>query len=271
MVDFKALFNQALQIADRVESLLAGDSNPIPTADPGLGLAPEPITMATHHSYALGMYAHARSYFRATVVLAKDGLADEALTLGRSLFKDSLRLAILSKTDDEVRQIDGLIGWLVDGVGRAIGLYREAKKLGVGYDHEAVSDYFEDERRKMLGYRERRGSGRRVSALFSEQQLKKAALDDGRSDSWWLHEVGDQMVHGNYFAHRMRHVTADDGTALVVIQDSNPRALIDIAAYAVEPVEVSHQNICAILDLPAMPELGALVNDMEELQAAAAS
>ena len=271
MVDFKDLLRQAMQLAERVESLLAGDSNPIPTTDPGRGVAPESITMPTHLSYALGMYARARSYFLATLVLARDGLADEALALGRSLFEDSLRLAILAKTDDEVRQIDGLIGWLLDGVRRAIGLYREAKNLGVGYDHEAVIGYFEDERHKMLGYRKRRGSGRKVPALFSEHQLKKAALDDGRSDSWWLHEVGDQMVHGNYFAHRMRHVTADDGTALVAIRDSHPRALIDIVAYAVESVVVSHQSICAILDLPAMPELDELVNDLEELQADAAA
>jgi hypothetical protein len=269
MVDSNDLLRQAMGLAERVELLLAGVSNPIPTADPGSGLVPEPITMPTHHTYTLGMYARARSYFRATLVLAEDGLADEALTLGRSLFEDSLRLAILAKSDDQAHQIDGLIGWLLDGVRRAVGLYREARTLGVGYDHEAVIGYLENERSKMLGYRERRGSGRRVSDLFSEQQLKKAALDDGRPDAWWLHEVGDQMVHGNYFAHRMRHTTADDGTALVAIRDSHPRALIDIVAYAVESVVVSHQSICRVLDLPTMPELDTLVNDLENVQAAA--
>jgi hypothetical protein len=151
----------------------------------------------------------------------------------------------------------------------AAGLYREAKKLGVGYDHEAVITHFEDERRKMIGYRERLGSGRRGPALFSEQQLKSAALDNGRSDSWWLHEVADQMVHGNYFAHRMRYVAAGDGAAQVAIRDSNPQALIDIVAFAFESVVVSHQSICAILDLPGMPELDELVNDLEQLQATA--
>ena len=77
------------------------------------------------------------------------------------------------------------------------------------------------------------------------------------------------MVHGNYFAHRMRHTTADDGTALVAIRDSHPRALIDIVAYAVESVVVSHQSICRVLDLPTTHELDTLVNDLENVQAAA--
>jgi hypothetical protein len=213
------------------------------------------------------MYARARSYFRATLVLAKDGLADEALALGRSLFEDSLRLAVLAKLDDEVDRIDGLIGWLLDGVRRAIGLFQEAERLGVGDDHQLVISHFEAERRKMVGYRGRRGSGRKASAIFSEQQLKKAALNDGRSGGWWLHEVGDQMVHGNYFAHRLRHASADDGIARVAIRDPHPGALVDVVAYAVESVAVSHQSICAILDLPTMPELDDVVSALERVQA----
>jgi hypothetical protein len=68
----------------------------------------------------------------------------------------------------------------------------------------------------------------------------------------------------------MRHATADDGSALIAIRDPHPRALIDIAAYAVESVVVSHQSICTILGLPKMTDLDALVTDLEELQAAAA-
>lgn len=271
MTGSRHLLEQAVQLADRVESLLAGDSNPIPTADPGRGAKLEPITMSTHHGYALGMYARSRSYYRGAIALAKDGLADEALALGRSLFEDSLRLSILAETRDEVHQIDGLIGWLLDGVKRAIGIYREAKRLGVGTDHEAAIDHLEAEHQKMIGYRERRGSGRKTPALFSEQQLERAALESGRSDAWWLHEVADQMVHGNYFAHRMRHVAAGDGTALVAIRHSNPRGLIDIVAFAVESVVVSHQSICAILDLPGMHELDDVMRDMERLQRAGAS
>ena len=79
MVEPRDILRQAMQLAERVELFLAGDSNPSPTTDPGRGLAPEPISMPIHHSYTLGMYARARSYFRATLVLAKDGLADEAL------------------------------------------------------------------------------------------------------------------------------------------------------------------------------------------------
>lgn len=269
MVDFEDLFRRTTKLADQVEALLAGDSNPIPMVDLSGDVALKRITMPTRHSYTLGIYARTRSYFRATLALAQNGLADEALTVARSLFEDSLRLAILAKTDDEVRQIDGLIGWLLDGVERAIGLYREAKRLGVGWDHEAVIAHLEEERRKMLGYRERRGSGRKVPALFSEQELKNAALDDGRSNAWWLHEVADQMVHGNYFAHLMRHTTADDGTAMVAIRDSNPRGLMDIVAFAIESVVVSHQSICAILELPEMPELNELVDEVEQLQATA--
>lgn len=266
MDDLGSYLSKAIQLAKRVEVLLASDSNPIPTVSPESGVAPEAITMPTHHGYTVGMYARTRSYFRATLVLAEGGFADEALALGRSLFEDSLRLAVLAKIDDEVDRVDGLIGWLLDGVRRAIGLYREAGRLGVGDDHEVVIDHLEEERRKMVGYRGRRGSGQKAPAIFSEQQLKKAALDDGRFGAWWLHEVGDQMVHGNYFAHRLRHVRADNGIARVAIRDSHPGALIDVIAYAVESVVVSHQNICAILDLPMMPELDDLVSALEDIQ-----
>lgn len=270
MIDPRDILQQAVQIAERVESLLAAASNPIPIDDPGSDLPPEPLLMPTHHSYTLGMYARARSYFRASLTLAKDGLADEALTLGRSLFEDSLRLAILAEGEDEVERIDGLIGWLLDGVNRSIGLYREAKNLGVGQEHEAVISYLENERTKMVNYRERRGSGSRVSPMFSEQELRKVALAKGRSGAWWLHEVGDQMVHGNYFAHQMRHSKADDGSARIAIRQVRPRGLVDIVAYTVESVVVSHQSLCEILDLPEMGELTELVNDLEGLQEAAA-
>jgi hypothetical protein len=69
----------------------------------------------------------------------------------------------------------------------------------------------------------------------------------------------------------MRHVKADGDTALVAIRDSNPRALIDVVAFAVESMVVSHQSICAILDLPESPELDKLVVDLERLQDTAAS
>ena len=270
MIDPRDILQQALQIAERVESLLAAASNPIPTDDPGSDLSLEPVLMPTHHGYTLGMYVRTRSYFRASLTLAKDGLADEAFTLGRSLFEDSLRLAVLAEAEDEVERIDGLIGWLLDGVNRSIGLYREAKNLGVGQEHEAVISYLENERIKMVNYRERRGSGQRVSPMFSEQQLRKVALADGRSGAWWLHEVGDQMVHGNYFAHQMRHSKADDGSARIAIQQVRPKGLVDIVAYTVESVVVSHQSLCEILDLPEMPELTELVNELEGLQEAVA-
>ncbi len=79
---------------------------------------------------------------------------------------------------------------------------------------------------------------------------------------------GDQMVHGNYFAHRMRQVAGSDGTALLALQNSEPRTLTDVVAYVVESVVVSHQSICAILGLPRMEELDELLNEVEELQAA---
>lgn len=68
-------------------ALLSSSVNPIPVSDPGRAETPEPLTMPTHHSYSLGMYARARSYFRGTILLAKNGLADEALALGRSLLE----------------------------------------------------------------------------------------------------------------------------------------------------------------------------------------
>ena len=187
-------------------------------------------------------------------------------TSARTLFEDSLRLAVLAAMEDEVHRIDGLIGWLLDGVKRTIGLYREAEALGIGTDHGAVVAALETERRKMIGYRDRRGSGRRVSPIFSEQRLRMAALDADRSGAWWLHEVGDQMVHGNYFAHRLRHYTGDDNALQVAVKRREPRALVDIIAYAVESTVVSHQSICTILDLPQMPALDASVNELERLQ-----
>jgi hypothetical protein len=187
MTDPEHVYRHVMAVVERVETLLSSRANPIPVSDPGRADSPEPLTLATHHSYSLGMYARARSYFRGAILLARSGLADEALALGRSLF---------------------------------------------------------------------------------EEWLEEAALADGRSDSWWLHEVGDQMVHGNYFAHLMRQVAGEDGTALLALQTSEPRVLIDVVAYVVESVVVSHQSICAILGLPTMEELDELLSEVEELQAA---
>jgi hypothetical protein len=143
-------------------------------------------------------------------------------------------LTILARTDDEVALVDGLTRWLLDGVQRAIGVNHEAERLGVGSDHAQVINHLERERNKVEGYRQRRGSGRKVANPFNEERLMEAALAGGRSDSWWLHEVGDQMVHGNYLAHRMRRMAGADGTALLALQTSKPHALADVIAYDCE-------------------------------------
>jgi len=267
VVDSQDALRRGFEAADRVEALLGGALNPIPVADSGDGDAREPLTFPPHHTYVLGFYARARSCFRAVLLLAKSSLADEALSLARALFEDSLRLAILAGMEDESDRVDGLVGWLLDGVQRSIGLHHEAENLGVGHDHDAVMSALEAERTKMIGYRDRLGSGRRVPDIFSEQRLKDEALRDDRQGAWWLHEVADQMVHGNYFAHVLRRSSGGEGVALIGLQNSRPWLLLDIVAFAVESVVVAHQATCSVFGLPTMPDLDDLVSALEQLQA----
>jgi hypothetical protein len=266
-VRFEDLFARSVRVATHVDRLLAGEANPIPQVGPDGGVKNQPLTVRPHLSYVLGIYARTRSYFQATLLLIRNGFSDEALTVGRSLFEDSLRLGIVANTEDEVRQIDGLIGWLLDGVTRATGLYSEARILGVGHSHDEVITALEGERDKMIRYRERNGSGRKISPIFAEQELKKVALGQDRSDSWWLHELADHMVHGNYFAHVLRQEKSADGDiALIAVRNPKPQALIDVVAFATESMVLSHRSICAIFELHDMPELDKLLDDLEQLQ-----
>ena len=89
------------------------------------------------------------------------------------------------------------------------------------------------------------------------------AMKSGRGQSWWLHEMGDQMVHGTLASHSMRRVESGIGLDLI----GHPEALLDIVAYASESAVISHRAICSMLSLDYDERLDQKLSAIEKLQA----
>ena len=212
------------------------------------------------------MYARARGYFRAMIAVLKLSLPDEASTLGRALLDDSLRLSILAAEPDDPRRVDSLIAWALDGIKRSEHLVGEAQSLDVGTQHDDLLETLGKNRADLVAYRTRRGTGATGPYPFSQQHLKKAATDKKRHAAWWLHGVGDQMTHGNLFAHVMRHTPAPAGGTAVRITNSHPYLVIYLVAFAIESMVVSHQSVCRILGLETFTVLDQKQDEIEALQ-----
>lgn len=227
------------------------------------------IEVPNYVRYAAGMYMRTRSSYPACRLLLRKEFFDEAMTVGRSLFEDSVRLAILAEISKPEDRVDGLVAWALDGIQRAIGLYHEASQLDIGAEHDAAIQALEDERRWAIDFRNRWGSGRKSKVLMQEQELEKHAKETNRADAWWLHEVADQLVHGNLFAHMMRTVALDAERATgFAIRVNYPGGLLGALGFAAESAVVAHEAMCALVDHGIDPVIRELLTEIESIQEA---
>jgi hypothetical protein len=224
------------------------------------------ITVARHNGYVLSMGARTRSYFRSILTLVRHRAADEALSLGRGLFEDSLRLGVLAGLE-EGQRVDALMRWVITGITREIKLMENARKLGVGGGHAEVIKALRMQQGSAIRYRDSTGTGRsgRRDPL-SEQNLKEQAMRTERESSWWLHEVGDQSVHGGLFSHRLRRSNLGNGVVGFDLSFDNPGGRLDILAYAAESAAVSHRAICSIISARFDDQIDVRLARIEQLQ-----
>lgn len=255
---------EVLALADQIEDIVS--KGPFAAIDRNRVTEQHGFSIATHHAYSFGMYVRARSFFQSVLLLVRTGRSDEALALGRSLFEDSLRLATLVQTESERDQVDALATWLNDGLERAAGLFREAKEIGLGHGHHAAVEALEARSAEVRAFWYRKGTGRRNAKILKEQNLETVARQSGRSHGWWLHEVADQMVHGNLFSHQLRAEALTRGRLGIALRLAEPGALIDIVAFAAESLVVSHKAMTSLADKDFDHELDLLMRRIESIQ-----
>ena len=254
-VDFDDAFRESTDYANRIlETMNAG---PLATTSIQISSGGG-FDVPNHHRFSVGMYARARSYFSSVLIMIEKRRADEALTLCRSLFEDSLRLDILAALPTESDRVDAVMNWVLDGLNREVGLLKTSASTGVGEGHEDALDdalaALDDQRKNAIAYRSERGSGQRKRNFFSEQNLESRAKATGRGGAWWMHEVGDQMVHGGHFSHRLRHEELGDNAISIDVSFDHP-ALLSVVAYACESAVICHHSICSLLGFDLDEEL----------------
>lgn len=223
------------------------------------------------HMHSVGeLYLRAISHYRAILVLAdKEIFLQEPTSLSRSLFEDALRLALIADMNEEERA-DAISTWNLDGIERGIDvMVRLAEEYEVGEPavRAQFAEQFEKDREGWTRYRRDKGSGRADRLLYrSDDPLIAKAIELDMGQGWWMHEMGDQTVHGNLIARAYARTVGEEGVATLATGQRYPRAIVAVINFAAIAVVLAHEKAFEMFGIePQSAGMHDALDRLEEL------
>jgi Family of unknown function (DUF5677) len=209
-----------------------------------------------HHLEILALYDRCRSTFGAIALLAGQGFGQEAVSLGRSLFTESLMLAELAEAD-EPRRVELVIGWSIATIDDLEGVLREA--LADGDDFAEQLEGLTSIRAELEGYARRHDVGTQRWRP-NEKALAQKHDRDGYGDFRLAHH----FVHGSTFAVSQRYTKREDVVWIGGQARKGPWALPAVL-FAAQSLVYAVRSTCTILGLEEPADLDELLNRIEDL------
>jgi hypothetical protein len=198
------------------------------------------MPLATYEAATL--FSRSRSQFIAIRRLLEDGLQEEAFTLSRGLFTDSLRLEYLAAASTETRE--------------AIFLHRQREaytafraKFGARrrkLDLEGLSD--EELVRVHQELRKIKARARRLGVDIGTGYPSDESLASqfGREEDFWVHLISHDAVHGSQLMLRRRTSSRGDFVAIAT-RDFDPEWMCGIGIHSMKAALRSHIYASALL------------------------
>ena len=164
--------------------------------------------MARHELEVLALFDRCRSTFGAIRWLLRGNFAHEAVTLGRSLFTESLMLAEVARAD-EPRRVELVVGWALEGLADFEGILKEGRARG---------DDTEGELKRVVAMRDRlekyaTGHGARVRRWKPDE--KELSDAHGRGGEYLDFRMAHHFVHGSALAAQQRYSPRADGIVVI--------------------------------------------------------
>lgn len=211
------------------------------------------------HMQAVGeTYLRAISFYRAILFLAEKRIfLSEPMALLRALLEDALRLTLIADMDESDR-VNAIATWNIDGINRGEGIMvHSAEKLGLGTEEtrKEFAEAFAQDRARWERYRTEGSTGKANKVLINSNALREKAKEVGMEKDWWMHDMGDQTIHGSLLARSYARAEGEPGVTTLSAGQEHPSALIDIINHAAHTVVLAHKHTWRMFDLKSESEL----------------
>lgn len=186
---------------------------------------PGVVDVPPHDVIVIQRFWRCRSLFDGVILLLRSGLMEEALILSRPLFEDALRLAELAEAGDQRTAL--AVGYARSSLKEKVGLVRQAARLRLESNPDAVLAHFDGEREKLDRYATRFRLGR-----IRPRSLADLSSAYGRGQDYWTYQLSHEMVHGSDAAWLFRRHKTLDGALALAAKSSDPQLITATACFA---------------------------------------
>ena len=207
----------------------------------------------THDAPTLSLYWRCVSTLGAILVLLDERYGEEALSLSRSLFNDSMQLLQIAEAGDARAGLT--LGWMNRSYEEIKGLFKKARELGVDPDPSEALKYFANQQSGIQTYMRKHD----VEKLRKFRSPEDAAIRYGRRVDYWTYLLAHEMVHGSDASFAFRREQIEDDVFGLCGQSRDPKFLTAVGAFAGKSVLDSMRAVSDVFDW-------ALPSDYEELR-----
>jgi hypothetical protein len=211
----------------------------------------------TTYGFAMWLWARAASTFDAAHLLLTTGYLDGALSLGRALFTDALRLLEIEDRAGDREAL--LLGWASSGITERDNLLTEAVNLGLETSPGEVRARIADERAALGGYQQRRG----IARLRSFESEKVLARKFGLAEDYWSFRFTSQFVHGSPFTLPSRAVETPEGVVGFTARQDDPDLIVTTALFLGRFALFAMQAFRGVFGMPFSSRVPELVGVIE--------
>jgi hypothetical protein len=210
--------------------------------------------------FILSMFWRSVRLFRASVLLLREDLPEEALIVGRSAFVESLRLAELAAVGSGRDAL--ILCWANQSIEEEKSLVRTAARVGLESDPEALLAYLDGERSKLQNYARRVGVGKFQKFM----QEHDASARFGRLVDYWTYQTAHEMVHGSDFALKRSRAKTESGTLAMYLANHDRKFLLGAGLFCAWSALYSAKALAEIFQWTPPVAIGSLLQEAEQFE-----
>lgn len=208
----------------------------------------------------INLYWRCFSNFCAILVLLDENYAEEAFSLSRSLFTDSMRLMQISELGDNRASLT--LGWINDSFKQMKGLFYKAKELGIDPDPSEAIEHINAQQTKLQAYMKRIG----VEKLQKFRPEVDAAIRYGRKEDYWFFYLSHEMVHGTDTSFIFRREKIANDTFGLYAQSRDLEFLIRVSTFAGKSMLDAIESVVNILSWDLTEDIDKLRSKLNDIQ-----
>lgn len=213
----------------------------------------------THDAPLLSLYWRCVSVYGAILLLLDQRYGEEALSLARSLFTDSMRLLQIAEAGDARSSLS--LGWLNNSYEEMKGLFHKARQLGLDPDPSDALNYIAEQQLKLQNYMRRNN----VSKLDKFRSPEDAAKRYHRQEDYWWYFLAHEMVHGSDAAFVFRREKIRANTFELFNQSPNPEFLIKVGVFAGKSMLDAMYSVSSVFQWDLPPDYDNLKLKIESM------